>query len=324
MQRMGRFEAKVRIPRGTGAFPATWLMPETGGWPYDGGEIDVMEARDAADEVYQTYHHGKCYQASSGAEIDADGPGACADAGGTSVHLDKGFTVDERASDEFWSRDHLFAVEWTTDRLDFYVNDVHTGTITVGTAANAVAGTPAGLTSFASDNFPTAAFYWILNHSTWVAEPHWTTFGPQTLHIDYVRNYVACGTDNGEYCPEGGVFVEGTGCVDGEFVRPSPCRPNDRPCVNGGVADGARCRVWTFAPGDLNGAVPGYWIVTEGDAPGVYYAATGAGCSYGGVQVGDGCRLAAFPDDLVEVGVAYAIDSSADPPGVFYTPDFRD
>jgi hypothetical protein len=323
MQRFGRFEAKARLPRGIGAFPATWLMPESGGWPYDGGEIDVMEARDAANEAYQTYHHGKCYQAATGQEIEAPGAAECAAAGGVSVHLDKGFTTVERSADELWRRDHLFAVEWTDDRLDFYINNVRTGTITVGTQANVAAGTPAGLAAFESSNFPTAPFYWILNHSTYVPSSAWAGFVKQTLHIDYIRNYVACGTDNAEYCPGAGLFVEGTGCVDGAVVRPSPCQPSDRECVNGGTPDGARCRVWTFAPGELNGAISGYWIDVTGTAPGVYYHATGSGCSYGGAQNDAGCRLAAFPDDLAETGVSYDLDTTASPPGVFYTPDFR-
>ena len=54
----GRFEVKARIPKGTGAFPAAWLLPISGGWPYNGGEIDILEARDEANQAFQTYHEG--------------------------------------------------------------------------------------------------------------------------------------------------------------------------------------------------------------------------------------------------------------------------
>src|SRR5258706_11724410 len=67
-QKNGRFEVKMRIVKGKGAFPAAWLMPLTGGWPYSGGEIDVLEARDGGDEIYQTMHHGKCWR-SSGTDL---------------------------------------------------------------------------------------------------------------------------------------------------------------------------------------------------------------------------------------------------------------
>src|SRR4051812_10611794 len=61
-QQYGRFEAKLRVPKGVGSFPAAWMMPTEGEWPYT-GEIDLLEARDAANETYQTYHNGKCLNA---------------------------------------------------------------------------------------------------------------------------------------------------------------------------------------------------------------------------------------------------------------------
>ncbi len=43
----GRVEARARVPRGVGSWPAIWMMPEDdhgygGGWP-DAGELDIME-----------------------------------------------------------------------------------------------------------------------------------------------------------------------------------------------------------------------------------------------------------------------------------------
>ncbi|MCA9517423.1 MAG: glycoside hydrolase family 16 protein, partial [Myxococcales bacterium] len=321
-QKMGRFEVKARLPKGVGAFPAAWLMPESGGWPYDGGEIDILEARDNADEAYQTYHHGKCYDPATNAEItEAVDSADCAARGGRSVHLDKGYTTRQRATGELWQRDHLYSVEWTDDRLDYYVNNVHTGAITVGTQANLYpAGSPPSLAGFESSNFPTSPFYWILNHSTYVPPAAQAGFATQTFRIDYVRSYVACGADNAEYCPEGGLFSEGVGCVDGGVVRPSPCAPATRHCVNGGERVGSRCRAWSFDPGVLHEGVT-YWADADPRWPGVYYAKIGGGCPYGGGGEVN-CQLVALPADALETGVSYTVDLGPAPPGIYYTPDF--
>jgi len=322
MQRQGRFEAKVRVPKGVGAFPAVWLMPEAGGWPYDGGEIDVVEARDAANEVYQTYHFGRCFDPATGQPMVATDSADCASKGGTSTHLAKGFTTVERTPDEFWTRDHLFAVEWTEDRFEYFINNVSTGVIEVGSVGRIDPGAPASLAIFESAGFPTRAFYWILNHSTWVPPQHLATFGPQTFLIDFVRSYEACGDDHAEYCPEGGLFDEAVGCVHGALVYPSPCQPARHECVNGGVAEGPRCRVFDFEPGQLVAGVS-YWVDADPRWPGVYYAMIGGGCPHGGSGTVN-CQLVALPEDLLETGVGYVVDQGTSPPGVFYTPDFRD
>lgn len=326
-QRRGRFEAKAKIPKGIGAFPATWLMPIEGGWPYKGGEIDVMEARDAADEVYQTYHNGKCYDPTTKQRIDAEDSADCARKGGATTHLSKGFTTRQRVSDEFWKRDHLYAVEWTEtpagDRLDYFINNLKIGTIQVGTSGTLTEGAPPQLAAYERDNFPTSPFYWILNHSTWVGANNQASFAQQTFAIDYVRNYVACGTDPREYCPQGGRFVEGTGCIGPNGrVSPSPCQPSARPCVNGGELVGGRCKVWDFAPGQI-AAAPAYWVDPDPQWPGVYYAKVNGACPYGGEGTVN-CQIVGFPEGLVETGVSYLVDKTTSPPGVYYTPDFRD
>jgi len=322
-QQRGRFEVKAKIPKGVGAFPAAWLMPKSGGWPYDGGEIDIVEARDNADEVYQTYHHGRCYLASTGAEIDATDSADCTTKGGVTTHLSMGFTTDPRTNDEFWRRDHLFAVEWTQtqagDRLDYYVNNVRIGTIEPGTVGRIDAGAPAHLATFAASNFPTTPFYWILNHSTYVAPDKQATFQQQTFQIDYVRNFVECGTDHAEYCPDGGTFTEGLGCQREGRYHPSPCEPAVRECVNGGTRDGARCRVWRFEPDQLVAGVS-YWVDADPRWPGVFYNKVSGGCPHGGAGEVN-CQLLGFADDLLEPGVIYTVDVSN--AAVYYTPDFR-
>lgn len=325
-QRFGRFEAKARIPKGIGAFPAAWLMPLQGGWPYDGGEIDVVEARDNADEVYQTFHSGRCYDPATAQEIDATDSTDCAARGGTTTHMSKGFTTRQRAAGEFWSRYHLFAVEWSDEgggRLEYSINNVKIGAIAVGSVAKLSEGAPQSLSLFSAENFPTSPFYWILNHSTYVPPNAQPGFAQQVFEIDYVRNYARCGDSHAEYCPDGGYFFEGVGCdrQDGSRIYASPCEPAHRPCVNGGTEAGSRCRVWDFQPGEVVAGV-GYWVDSDPRWPGVYYAPINGGCPYGG-NLGVNCQLVALPADRLETGVGYTVDVHASPPGIYYTPDFR-
>lgn len=61
-KKYGKFEARMKLPAGTGLWPAFWLMPkdsEYGGWA-SSGEIDIMEARGRLPhEVDGTIHYGK-------------------------------------------------------------------------------------------------------------------------------------------------------------------------------------------------------------------------------------------------------------------------
>jgi hypothetical protein len=263
-QQYGRFEAKMRIVRGEGAFPAAWLMPLRGAWPYSGGEIDIIEARDNADEAYQTYHHGKCYRAapSGGGYIEAltyynaqgqeslidsnvcggastacvgawrhtngstgrNPPGNCA--GGayalrdyTSMNVSVGHTTKGKPLAPLYLKDTLYSVEWTPNRLDYFVDAEHSHTVAVGTKPTAnyatgggQAALPPELTTLGAHNFPTDPFYFILNHSTWVRPERRAGFQPQRILIDYIKAYSAC-TNDSELCPCGGRFVEGRGCM---------------------------------------------------------------------------------------------------------------
>jgi hypothetical protein len=319
VQHLGRFEAKARIPKGLGAFPATWLMPTSGGWPYNGGEIDVLEARDNADEVYQTYHNGKCFNRATGQEIAATDSADCTTKGGESTHLSLGFTTKQQQTDEFSTRDHLFSVEWTDDQFTYYLNDKPIGTIQVGTIGNADNNAPPGLNVFEASNFPSNPFYWILNHSTYVSSDKIAGWPQQTFLIDYVRNYVACGTDNAEYCPDGGVFQENVGCVHGDGTTTvSPCQPARRPCVNGGTLNGTWCEVYNFAAGQLQPNVS-YWVDADPRWPGVYYHMVNGQCPFGGSGTVN-CQLVALPADLLETGVDYGVDNTNGV--IYYFPDY--
>lgn len=333
----GRFETKVRIPKGIGSFPAVWLMPTKGAWPYKGGEIDIIEARDNADETYQTYHHGKCYQPGNLALIDADGGGECATKGGASVNLSRGQTVRQRSVDEFWTRDHIFAVEWSETGIEYFINGVKTHVVAPGSPATThPASAPQALAQLGPQNFPTDPFYWILNHSTYVPPAAQAGFQKQTFLIDYVRSSERC-TKNSEFCPCGGRFVEGTGCIaDGSTVLRCPpgltlppiengdtyapfCAVATGDCIHGGTREGQRCVLRPFNAGELTIGVT-YWVDADPRWPGVYYAKVGNACPYGGSGTVN-CQVKALPADLVETGVDYLVDPR-NGGSLSYVPDF--
>jgi beta-glucanase (GH16 family) len=345
VQKNGIFEAKVRVPRGRGAFPAAWMMPIKGGWPYSGGEIDIMEARDNADETYQTFHQGKCISSISKAEVinDPNQPSQWIDngncqkiQGAVSINYSKGATTKQVEAGEFYNRDHLFSVEWSDSKIRFLINNVQSNEISPGTQAenyyfnnpksglSNVSEIPSQLRSFGENNMPHDPFYWILNHSTYVDDaniPQWTQ---QDHYIDYIRVYDRCISEN-DFCPRGGVFVEGTGCVSPQGNYSSPCTEKfpQRFCPAGGTQTGSTCQVKKF---DRPVVVPGvkYWIDADPNYPGVYYAKINAGCPFGGAA-GVNCQFEGLPQvlnkpqgDTVLPGIDYWVDADPRWPGIYY------
>lgn len=51
----GKVEICAKLGRAQGAWPAIWMLPETGKWP-NGGEIDIMEHLNHDSIAYQTVH----------------------------------------------------------------------------------------------------------------------------------------------------------------------------------------------------------------------------------------------------------------------------
>ncbi len=157
----GRVEARVKVPRGAGLWPAFWMLGtdiDQVNWPQT-GEIDIMEhvAR-LPNQVFGTLH----------------GPGY---SGGQSYGrvLDLGAPV----ADDF----HTFAVEWQPDKIVWYLDDAPYFTATPNDAF--LRGKPWVY------NHP---FYMLLNVAVGgnfggAVGPD-TTFPQRTL-VDYVRIYQA-------------------------------------------------------------------------------------------------------------------------------------
>jgi beta-glucanase (GH16 family) len=93
----GRIEIRAKLPRGRGVWPAIWMMGidrKEVGWPRC-GEVDIMEfVGKEPDFVHATVHFSKDGKHSSeGSKLKSPAP-----------------------YDDF----HLYAVDWTPERMDFY------------------------------------------------------------------------------------------------------------------------------------------------------------------------------------------------------------
>ncbi|WP_418602164.1 glycerophosphodiester phosphodiesterase family protein [Hwangdonia sp.] len=98
----GRIEVKAKLPRGVGLWPAIWMLGENRkevGWP-ECGEIDIMEhVGFNPDSIFGTIHT-KAFNHMKGTEK------------GKKIFIEKPY-------DTF----HVFAVEWTPEKMDFILND---------------------------------------------------------------------------------------------------------------------------------------------------------------------------------------------------------
>ena len=159
-QTYGRFEARMKIPRGQGIWPAFWMLGddiEKPGWPAC-GEIDIMENIGKEPGIVHGTIHGPGYSGAGGIGSPFALPG------------------DQRVGDDF----HVFAVEWEPNAIRFYVDDHLYSTRT-----------PADLPKGAKWVYD-HPFFLLLNVAVggyWPGDPDATSTFPQTMLVDYVRVY---------------------------------------------------------------------------------------------------------------------------------------
>ncbi|MEY4323269.1 MAG: hypothetical protein RL410_1050 [Actinomycetota bacterium] len=106
----GRVEARIKMPAGTGTWPAFWMLGsnlDTVGWP-ESGELDIVEARGADSTIVFGTAHGPGYNGSEGSQI---GNVAYANA-----PLSAGY--------------HIYAIEWTPNKVVWYFDNVAYHTLT--------------------------------------------------------------------------------------------------------------------------------------------------------------------------------------------------
>ncbi len=153
----GKIEARMKLPGGRGLWPAFWLLganKPTVGWPAS-GEIDIMEYRGQAPSTVIGTIHGPGYS------------------GGSAVTKSKTLTAT-RFDNSF----HVFTVEWSAERIDFFVDGLLYHAIT----KDKVPG------PWVFDH----PFYIILNVAVggnFVGAPDVFTPFPQTMVVDWVRVY---------------------------------------------------------------------------------------------------------------------------------------
>ncbi len=159
-QKYGRFEARMKIPKGQGMWPAFWMLGEdieTFPWPKC-GEIDIME--NIGKEPNKI--HGSLHGPSGAASTNLTGIDTLPD--------------HQNFGDDF----HLFAVEWEPDAIRFYVDDR-----LYETQARTVQSQD---TPWVYDH----PYFILLNLAVgggWPGNPDATTAFPQSMLVDYVRVY---------------------------------------------------------------------------------------------------------------------------------------
>lgn len=154
----GRMEARIKLPRAQGIWPAFWMLGDnfnTEGWP-QGGELDIME-------------HVGTNNITSGA---LHGPGY---SGNTPItgHLDHG-------GESIDSRYNLYAVEWDSNGMQWYINNVNFYSVTRAEVEQ--------YGEWVYDQ----PFWFLLNVAVggnWPGDPDHANYTTQRMYVDYVRVY---------------------------------------------------------------------------------------------------------------------------------------
>ncbi|AFR27665.1 glycoside hydrolase family 16 protein [Arthrobacter sp. Rue61a] len=154
----GRFEARLKVPKGQGMWPAFWMLGDnvfTDGWPAS-GELDVMENVGKEPGTVWGSIHGPGYSGANASNASYTLPGGKA------------------LGDAF----HTFTVDWGPDSITWYIDGISYSQKTKATTS--------GPWVFDHD------FFLLLNLAVggyWPGAPNSGTQFPQSLLVDYVRVY---------------------------------------------------------------------------------------------------------------------------------------
>lgn len=158
----GRIEARIKIPRGQGMWPAFWMLGDNisqVGWPKC-GEFDIMEnIGKTPATVYGSIH----------------GPGFI---GHIITHP---YSLPNHA--DFYRKFHIYGMIWSPGKVQFYVDRPSNIYATL---------TPADLPEGAVWPFNEGKFFIILNLAVggaWPGNPDATTHFPAQMLVDWVRVY---------------------------------------------------------------------------------------------------------------------------------------
>ncbi|MFC8538497.1 lectin [Streptomyces sp. NPDC057249] len=248
-QAYGHVEARMKIPRGQGMWPAFWMLGnDLGqvGWP-NSGEIDIMENVGFEPSTVHGTLHGPGYSGSGG--------------------IGAGYTLPNGQA--FADAFHTFAVDWAPDSITWSVDgNVYQHRTPADTNGNAWV-----------FNKP---FFLILNLAVggyWPGDPDGSTAFPNQLVVDHVRvttsdsqtgtggritglagkcvDVAAAGTANGTpvqlYDCNGTNAQKWTVGADGTIRALGKCLD----VASGGTADGTKVQLW-----DCNGTAAQKWAVS--------------------------------------------------------------
>ncbi|MFJ9422307.1 RICIN domain-containing protein [Streptomyces sp. NPDC101249] len=183
----GHVEARMKIPRGQGMWPAFWMLGTPVNWP-DSGEIDVMENVGFEPSTVHGTLHGPGYSGSGGIGAGYSLPGG------------------QAFADAF----HTFAVDWAPDSITWSVD---------GTVYQRRTPADLGGRSWVFNK----PFFLILNLAVggyWPGDPDGSTAFPQQLLVDSVS------VTTGDSAP-GGSAIRGLAgkCVDVAAANPANGTP---------------------------------------------------------------------------------------------------
>jgi beta-glucanase (GH16 family) len=155
----GRFEMRARMPYGTGTHTGLWMVPTVDNGPAS-GEIDIMEnVGYEPDRAVFTPHTPNCPQPTPGNSI-------------------QGYTD---AFAELWNSFHTYALEWNTERLDWYMDTTH---------VFAYVNPHTGSRNWPFDNSPHFLLITLVIGDEWGGRNGIdTSIFPTSLCVDYVRVY---------------------------------------------------------------------------------------------------------------------------------------
>nr|AQQ75061.1 GH16 CBM13 [uncultured bacterium] len=184
-QAYGRFEARMKIPRGQGLWPAFWMLGDnigSVGWPTS-GEIDIMENIGREPSTVHGTIHGPGYSGGGGVGAGYTLPGG------------------QAFADAF----HTFAVDWEPNAITWSVDGIQYSRKTPADI---------GGNRWVFDH----PFFIIMNVAVggaWPGSPDASTVFPQTLTVDYVRVYqYTSGGGGGGSGATGPIVGFGGKCVD--------------------------------------------------------------------------------------------------------------
>ncbi|WP_187280262.1 family 16 glycosylhydrolase [Streptomyces sp. IB2014 016-6] len=197
----GRVEARMKIPRGQGMWPAFWMLGNNMGqvgWP-NSGEIDIMENVGFEPGTVHGTLHGPGYSGSGG--------------------IGAGYTLP--GGQAFADAFHTFAIDWSPNSIRWSVDGNVFQTRT-----------PADLGG--REWVFNKPFFLILNLAVggyWPGDPNGSTPFPSTLTVDYVRVTTDGGGGTG-----GSITGLGGKCLDVAAANPANGTPVQLYDCNGSAA----------------------------------------------------------------------------------------